>query len=242
MEQDMQRIAVSRPAGNNTFVSSYIAAELRKCGLPVFKQRFPQGMNIVATQKGTTTNTIIVGSHYDSMPRTPGADDNGSGVVVNLAVARNLSKRKFTNTITYIFFDAEEGGLIGSAYYANNMKEKCIFMVNLDMVGHLKLTTVATTSGVPDALFKKYPWAKAVSFQTMGSPSDQTSFQRLGIPALWVFTGTHSHYHQPSDTPATLNFNGMRLIKNYVEDVVLSFDKKVDTQFIQSLNVSNDTL
>lgn len=229
MEQDMQKIAIPRPCGNNQQVRDYIISELQKLGLQVSRQTFSQGINIIATQKGTF-KTIIVGSHYDSMPNTPGADDNASGCVVNLAVARVLSKQKLTHTIKYIFFDAEEHGLVGSSYYANNMKETCIFMVNMDMVGHLR-----TRDGVPDRLFQKYPWARSISYQNMDSPSDQTPFQRKGIPALWVFTGAHQYYHQPSDTPATLNFNGMRLISNYVTDVVLAFDKEVNTKYLESL-------
>lgn len=234
MEMDMQRIAIPRSCGseNNKQVRTYLTDELRKLGFSVAYQTFSQGVNIIATQRGKSPKTIIVGSHYDSVPSTPGADDNASGCVVNLAVARALSKRKLTHTIEYIFFDAEEHGLVGSSYYATNMKESCIFMVNLDMVGHLR-----TTDGVPDRLFQKYPWARSISHQEMGSPSDQTPFQRRGIPAVWVFTGGHGRYHQPSDTPATLNFNGMRSISNYVTDIVLSFDKQVDIKFIKSLPI-----
>jgi len=47
---------------------------------------------------------------------------------------------------------------------------------------------------------------------------------------------SYNYYHQPSDTPATLNFDGMRQISDYVRDMVLSFDKQVDTKFIQSLS------
>lgn len=231
MEMDMQRIATPRPSGNNQQVRDYIIGELQKLGLHVYRQPFPQGINIVATRRGMSLKTIIVGSHYDSMPNTPGADDNASGCVVNLAVARTLSKQKLTHTIEYIFFDAEERGLIGSSYYAASMKETCIFMVNLDMVGHLR------ASGIPDRLFQKYPWARSISYQNTGNPSDQTPFQRRGIPALWVFTGSHNYYHRPSDTPATLNFNGMGQISNYVTDVVLSFDRQVDMRFIKSLSV-----
>lgn len=177
--------------------------------------------------------TIIVGSHYDSVLNTPGADDNASGCVVNLAVARALFSVKLTHTIKYIFFDAEERGLVGSAYYAAHMNEKCAFMVNLDMVGHLPKHT-----GSPlDSIFQKYLWARAVSFQNEGGPSDQTPFQRQRIPAIWIFTGTHAQYHRPSDTPTTLNFNGMRMIRDYVRDLVISFDKQVDTKYIQSLKL-----
>lgn len=230
MEMDMQRIAIPRPCGNNQQVRTYISDELRKLGFTVAYQTFSQGTNIVAIQKGKSPKTIIVGSHYDGMPKIQAADDNASGCVVNLAVARALSKQKLTHTITYIFFDAEERGLVGSSYYADNMKEKCIFMVNMDMVGHLR-----TREGIPDRLFQKYPWARSISYQNIGSPSDQTPFQRKGVPALWVFTGVHQYYHQPSDTPATLNFNGMRLISNYVTDVVLTFDKEVNTKYLESL-------
>ncbi len=55
---------------------------------------------------------VLVGAHYDSVPRCPGADDNASGVAVLLAAARALARTDAP--IGFVAFNAEENGLLGS--------------------------------------------------------------------------------------------------------------------------------
>jgi len=235
---DVKRIAVNRPTGSeaNRQVAVYIETELKKLGLMVQRQEFRSGVNIIGIQKGQTANTIIVGSHYDSVSGTPGADDNASGCAMTLLLARQLHQVKLQHTIRYVFFDAEERGLVGSLYYAKNMKEHCDFMVNFDMVGNLRPTHVDPDEVFAE-LFKKYPWAKAISHKQRAGPSDHAPFQRRGIPFVWIFTGAHRRYHNSSDTPNTINYNGMVKINQYARDLILSFDKHVDRVLLESLTV-----
>ncbi len=234
--RDVKQIAVSRPNGStaNRRVSSYIENELRRLGLEVQRQNFSSGVNIIGIQKGRTDRVFIIGSHYDSVSTSPGADDNASGCAMVLLMARHLNKRKLKHTIRYIFFDAEEYGMIGSNYYARNMCEQCDFMVNFDMVGNLRITK-ADPEAIFHALFKRYPWAKAISFRRGAGPSDHAPFQRRGIPFVWIFTGAHNRYHRPTDTPGSLNYAGMVQISRYALDMILNFDKHVDRGLIRSL-------
>ena len=39
-------------------------------------------------------------------------------------------------------------------------------------------------------------------------PTDASSFYMHGVPVLSAFTGSHSEYHTPRDTPDTLNYDG----------------------------------
>lgn len=235
LKADIQQIARVRPSGSETNrqVGDYLAGKLQKAGFRVSRQRFGQGTNIIGTRRGSSARTIILGSHYDSVG-CPGADDNGSGCAVNLLVARALAQQKLAHSLTIVFFDAEERGLVGSSYYASQMRERCDFMVNLDMVGHLRAVRT-DPDAVFNSLFRKYPWARAISFRVGNGPSDHSPFRNKGIPTVWVFTGTHIHYHQPSDVPSTLNFEGMALIGCYVRDMILSLDKHLDTVFLDSL-------
>ena len=200
--EDVEKIAISRPAlsKSNIQVGNYLESELTKLGLQVTKQKFSSGTNIIGIQKGKKPETIIIGCHYDSVRGTPGADDNASGCAMTLALARQLSKKKLNYTIKYIFFDNEERGMIGSSYYAKNMKDKCIFMVNFDMVGRLRIRSSVPPDTIFLGIFKKFPWAKQISFRQGAGPSDHAPFQRKGIPFVWIFTGTHNKYHNPSDT------------------------------------------
>ena len=235
---DVRQIAVTRPTGSKTNqrIATYIETELKRLGLIVRRQDFGNGINIIGIQRGQIARTIIVGSHYDSVSTTPGADDNASGCAMNLLLARQLNREKLRHTIRYVFFDAEERGLVGSRYYARMMKEQCDFMVNFDMVGNLHASTVfIDPEPVFSALFKKYPWAKSISHRQGAGPSDHAPFQHKGIPFVWIFTGDHRRYHGPDDTPNSLNYDGMVKINQYAKDLILTFDKQVDKAVIDSL-------
>ena len=99
--------------------------------------------NIEAILPGEKNDSIIVCAHYDSVPSSPGADDNGSGTSAVLAIAKALSnfKVKLTYTIRFVLFSGEEEGLLGSFSYATNAVENnmpIIAVLNADMIGYTK--------------------------------------------------------------------------------------------------------
>lgn len=99
------------------------------------------GQNFIGTKSGTTDDETIYicDAHYDSVAQTPGADDNGSGVVGFLEAARILSKYNFKKTIKFIGFDLEEAGLRGSiAYVQDNIspEEEIAGVLNFEMIGY----------------------------------------------------------------------------------------------------------
>jgi Zn-dependent M28 family amino/carboxypeptidase len=70
--------------------------------------------NIVVTSGDVQEGgTLLLGAHYDSVPGTPGADDNGSAVAVCLECARLLAEVPAAPTMI-VFFNREEDGLLGS--------------------------------------------------------------------------------------------------------------------------------
>lgn len=77
--------------------------------------------NIVITKTGTLyPNTyVIIDGHYDTI-NGPGTNDNGSGTVLILELARLLKDIDTEYSIKFIHFSGEENGLIGSNYYVNN--------------------------------------------------------------------------------------------------------------------------
>ncbi|MEL7072209.1 MAG: PEP-CTERM sorting domain-containing protein [Cyanobacteria bacterium J06581_3] len=99
--------------------------------------------NIVAERRGTSGKQILMGAHYDNDPSTPtfdrseleGTNDNASGVGVLLELAQRLEPDT-TNTVKFVFFGAEEIGLVGSEFYANSLSKKeinnTLLMANLD--------------------------------------------------------------------------------------------------------------
>ena len=60
----------------------------------------------------------MIGAHFDSVPNTPGADDNAGAVAVMLAVAKTLGLRR---DVMYVAFNAEECDLAGSLEFVKEM-------------------------------------------------------------------------------------------------------------------------
>ncbi|MBX9876921.1 MAG: M20/M25/M40 family metallo-hydrolase [Candidatus Obscuribacterales bacterium] len=87
---------------------------------------------------------IVLGSHYDSVPNCPGANDNASGVAGNLEIARLLAKQKSDRTIRFVFFPNEENPYwgtdnMGSKVYADragDANENIIAMLSLETMGY----------------------------------------------------------------------------------------------------------
>jgi len=97
------------------------------------------GHNVIATRRGATDETIVIGGHYDTVSAGPGAVDNGSGTAVILELARVMAQRDSQHTLVFIAFDAEEEGLIGSRAYVDGLSDaqisKIRAMLNFDMLG-----------------------------------------------------------------------------------------------------------
>ncbi len=98
------------------------------------------GYNLIVTKTGTVypDKYIIIDGHYDTI-NGPGANDNGSGTVILLELARILKDIPTEYSIKFIHFTAEEWGLIGSSQYVQevvipqNLDIRLVF--NIDQVG-----------------------------------------------------------------------------------------------------------
>lgn len=95
--------------------------------------------NVIATtNSGDQENKLALGAHTDSVAAGPGINDDGSGTVGILEVAKALSKYEINNAVTFGFWAAEEEGLLGSTYYVENLPAseaaKIRAYLNFDMV------------------------------------------------------------------------------------------------------------
>lgn len=166
--------------------------------------------NVVATVRGTARpgEILVVGAHYDSVPVSPGANDNASGVAATLEAARVLAGTPPPSTVQFVLFSAEELGLFGSAAFAGERRQGVIAMVNLDMVGWGERLMIGASPGRDDSALGA---AEQVA-QRLGIPvtrfrapgSDHVSFERYGIPAVFLHRGVDPYYHQPTDVPANI--------------------------------------
>ncbi|WP_411109356.1 M28 family metallopeptidase [Streptomyces sp. c-19] len=97
--------------------------------------------NVIAeTKGGNAANTVMLGSHLDSVTAGPGINDNGSGSAGLLQAALELaqSKDKVRNKVRFAWWSAEEVGLLGSKHYVNNLtaldKKEIKLYLNFDMI------------------------------------------------------------------------------------------------------------
>ncbi|MFJ9797988.1 M28 family metallopeptidase [Streptomyces sp. NPDC101145] len=97
--------------------------------------------NVIAeTQRGNAANTVMLGSHLDSVTAGPGINDNGSGSAGLLDVALKFAKYKdkTSNKVRFAWWGAEENGLLGSEYYVGALddlgRKEIKLYLNFDMI------------------------------------------------------------------------------------------------------------
>ena len=166
--------------------------------------------NVIGTLKGRLNKAIVIGAHRDTIGTIEGAEDNGSGTILMLHLARILSKHDLNYTYIFVSFDAEEIGLRGSEKFAKEYRYLDILMaVSIDMVGWKGANTVSfypfTASGNRTELWLyalsrqivgeesfSYPERTNILFETLklvvsSVPTDSEPFIRRGIPGLGVY-------------------------------------------------------
>lgn len=231
-----------RAAGN------YIVQQLRRLAVrPVasdgdFYQEFSDKgyRNILAVLPGSDPRLknefVLVGAHYDHVglgtkttSRGPlgqihnGADDNASGTAALLEIAEALSTlhAPMRRSIAFVFWDAEELGLLGSKHWMTTPTiplPAIRLVINVDMVGRLtqrRLIVFGTRTGtglrgfasrhnapMDDPLKLDFNW-------NLIANSDHHPFYERGIPVLMLHTGLHDDYHRPSDDADRLNLSGL---------------------------------
>ncbi|KPI37306.1 putative leucine aminopeptidase 2 [Cyphellophora attinorum] len=97
--------------------------------------------NVIAeTKGGDHDNVIALGAHTDSVEQGPGINDNGSGSIGILTVAKALTKFTTTNAVRFLWWSAEEFGLLGAEYYVSQLNQseseiaKIRAYLNFDMI------------------------------------------------------------------------------------------------------------
>ena len=100
-------------------------------------ERLVYSQNIILTIPGYSAKTIIIGAHYDSVGN-PGISDNAGGIALLLENAYRMRDIDHYYTLQYVFFGAEEIGLIGAFYFTDQMSQdeidNLVLMINADVL------------------------------------------------------------------------------------------------------------
>lgn len=138
----VERISIPRHrivnANANEAVADWLAREFTAWGYEVQLQG--EYRNVIAQPAVVMDKVIVVGAHYDSVPTTPGADDNGSAVAAMLGCAKLCAEFLPELPVVFVAFNGEEDGLHGSSDWVSRHLPNSGYRVEcahvLEMVGY----------------------------------------------------------------------------------------------------------
>jgi hypothetical protein len=207
-------------APGNKAVALYLQKKLAEFGLEVALQG-GELQNVVGLLKGTNATpreVLIVGAHYDSVKKSPGATDNGAGVAIVLEQARLLSRMSFAYDIKFAFWNGEELGGKGSKAYvkeAVEKKEPIALYLNYDSVGFdtgkclLDLMHNSTSEKIAKRIGEineQYKLGYTLTQNTKKCFSDHRPFWDAGFCALMFHCSDHGPAHTPKDTADQVSY------------------------------------
>lgn len=202
--------------------------------------------NVAGLIRGNADNEefLVITAHYDHLGIRGediynGADDDGSGTVSVLEMARVFSLAKSEGngperSILFLWVSGEEKGLLGSQYFVENPLiplDKTVANLNIDMIGRNdenhepnsdyvyligsdRLSTTLhsiseTTNETCCNIALDYTFNDPNDPNQFYYRSDHYNFIKNGIPAIFYFSGVHEDYHKPGDTVDKIQFGKM---------------------------------
>jgi Zn-dependent M28 family amino/carboxypeptidase len=212
------------------------------------------GVNVVGWIPGRQSpgRYIVVSAHYDHLGMLGGrvfngADDNASGTASLFSIATYFIAHPPQNSLLFVAFDAEEPGLKGSqAFVAAPPVEKnsIIMNVNIDMIGREPNNRLFAVGAVRNPFLRPYIASVAAKApvsllmahddpsrkdpEDWSNDSDHASFQRAGIPAVYIGVEDYAQHHQATDHYETMSLD---FFVRAVETSILlidTFDRSLD--------------
>ena len=213
--------------------------------------------NLLALRPGSgahASEIVMLSAHIDHLGHGfPGADDNGSGSAALLAIANQLAGKPLDRTVAFLWTTGEERGLLGSAYFVDHPPASTPLAsiaqeINLDAVGALDDTRFSFLSDETPHTQRATALMKEANLE-MDRPfvrinedlaayttrTDQYSFVKKRVPAVWVFEGLTNpsgggslmpRYHKATDTIDNLIAdNGGSKIRRMTEMLARSVEK-----------------
>ena len=185
--------------------------------------------NVEATLYASNSSSdeiYVICAHFDTVPESPGADDDGSGVAAVLAAANIMSKYDVNHTIRFVTFSGEEEGLFGSYKYveeAKNNGDNITCALNIDMIGYAETKNGGNNVTIRQdeesiwltdliinvsQLYNEYINLEIIpQFDPYGF-SDHYSFWQFGYNAIqYREFETNPYYHTSGDTIENMNIS-----------------------------------
>jgi hypothetical protein len=190
--------------------------------------------NIVFSIGPADGPAVLAAAHYDSVPASPGASDDGMGLSVWLEVARLMSRERLARRVIFLFSDGEEPALLGAYAFANSdpLMASVESLVNLEARGS-RGPAIFFESNQPNAdavaAFAAAPRPIANSvmadvYRLLSNSTDVTALTRpnLDVLNISVLDGLED-YHTPQDTIASQDLGSVQ----HMGDVALAVTRRL---------------
>ncbi len=204
-ESGIPSITVSQESGE-AIKALMTAGEVTATVSAVFE--IADSRNVIAEMPGTSSDgrVVVLGAHYDTVPDTPGANDNGSGVAALVTIAREVAGKDFPFDLWFVLFGAEEIGLFGSRHFVASLtraeQDSIVAMFNFDVVGTGEFAEVIGDDELVEAAIA-HGAAHGVEVHRgvliEGASSDHASFIDVGVPVSFFLADGLERIHSPED-------------------------------------------
>jgi len=224
----------------------YVAKRFRSLGYRTHVNTFPvdgdRSRNVVAKWPSSARYGIVLGAHMDTVPGSPGANDNASGVAVLLETARLIAAREPSRWVKLVAFGSEEYGVdgrhhVGSSEFVERLgprgRRRLAGMVSIDMIADGRpLLTGTSGIGPPVAARSLFRTVTAktnigLRYITFCDCSDHGPFEHAGIPATFLYSGKEPDYHSSSGVPQNLIPRDLRRTGRAVRAFVADVDQRL---------------
>lgn len=210
--------------------------------------------NIICRVEGSDPElkkeVLTVTAHYDSVPAGPGAYDNMSGCGIVYELLTYFLKNQPKRSMEFIFFGAEEKGLVGSRAYTSQHEAEMPchrFNMNIDLAGQLVGGTVFGVTAehcVDDFLLataKEIGIGAGLKNQLWSS--DSNCFAAKGVPAMTLNRDGYG-MHTRHDTLDKISWWSMErssqllcaIADKCANAEVFPFERKVPQEYLDALN------
>lgn len=181
--------------------------------------------NIFCKLLGASNSVIVVGAHFDHVPKGDGVVDNWSGASLLPSLYQSLNSMPRRHTYIFISFTDEEEGMIGSKFYADHLTRDEMVnvegMIDIDTLG-LGPTEIWVSNSDPRLVKQLIATASAMKLPVTGmnvdgvGNSDGDSFKRHHIPIITLHSVT-------PETLGILHTNKDKLSAIKIEDYYDSY-------------------
>lgn len=193
---------------------------------------------------------LTLTAHYDSVPEGPGAYDNMAGAAIIMEVCRYLKEHQPRRTVEFVWFGAEEKGLLGSRHYIKLHEHELAkhrFNMNVDLAGQLVGGNVIGVTADPSvcAMLTYLAAETGIGMTTKNQiwGSDSNTFAWKGIPAMTLNRdgfGMHTHYDTVDLLSAWSLERSARLLAHIAENLgnidSIPFSQEIPEEFKKQLD------